>query len=335
MPKITIESKPRLFFPASHADESWRFKEKVVALIESYLQGLDDLYVFSPKTIANVVEDLAKVDAAYATISNPTELFEFVEVRDRAGTAGRDWVEQVMGRRTALGIEGATMVSTRRFSPSAIGLASDQNIKLRLLLPETDQNIKKWHRPDSIEVRKPLVEIVECRVVAGIGDRFAQFKADRVKSSEDNILVPTREPHRYRVVSLSRVFDVDVMLDQKRQDEFLAKVPKDNAFHLVVVGVEYEKPRLYLKVKELPSSVGSDRGNIFPIKAIAFVVRANRQFLNAPIAHRYKYLDAVSNQKIAEAIVAEATIEHQRYYICLVRHSWKGETFQLGGGFFR
>ena len=325
MPKITTEGKPRLFFPPSHANESWRLTEKVVALIESYLlQGLDDPYVFSSAKIPNIVGDPVKVDVAFSSIPDPKELVEFVEVRDRKRTAGKPWVDEVIGRMRELGMDAATMVSTKKFSPYAIRLAPTQNIALRLLHPETEENIRKWYRADFIGAW-PLVQIVKWHVEGTKVGTIQESEFGRVKTSENNILAPTREPQTYRVVPLSLVFDVDVMQHQERRDEFLAKVPEYGAFQKVSVSVPYEKPRLYWQS-------GAD---FLSIERIDFLVVTTRPFPNAPITHRYKYLDAVTNQRIAEAIVAEATIEHQRYYICLVRHAWNGETFQLGGGFFQ
>lgn len=335
MPKITVEGKPTLFFSTNDVDKSWRLKEKVIAVVESYLQGLDDLYVFSSIKLPNVVGDPTEVDGAFSNIPDPTESFRFVQVRDRADTEGRPWIEQVMGQRRSLGIDAVTVASTEQFSRYAIRLASRENIRLRLLHPETDENIKKWYKPDSIGVESPLVEIVTCSVLARIGDRIEEFKADRVKTLENNILVPAAEPHKYKVISLSRVFDVDVMQNQKHREGFLAEVPQDGVFHKATVPYQYEQPRLYLRVEGVPSVVAGDRGNIFPIGGIVFFVVVNRQFLNAPITHRYKYLDAVSKEKIAEVIVAEAEIEYQCHYICLVRHSCDDETSQLGGALFR
>jgi len=325
MPKITVEGKPTLFLPASDTDEFWRLTEKVVAVVESCLQERDDVYAFSPIKIPNVVGDPTQVDAAFSTISDPTEFFNFVQVRDRRDTQGRPWVEQVVGHMKVLEIDAATMVSTTQFSSYAIRLAPSQNIALRLLHPEIEENIKKWYKADSFGVEEPLIKIVECRVIAKIGDTFAQFKANQTRSSQNNILVPTTEPYTYSVVSLARVFDVDIMLDEKRHDELLSKVPRDGIFHEALVGIEYEKPRLFL----------SFRGDVFPITKIAFFVMVNRQFLTMPITRRYKYLDGVIKEKIAEAIVFEATVQGQRHYMCLVRRSCDGETFQLGGAFFR
>lgn len=143
MPKITVEGKPTLFLSAGAADKSWRLTEKIVAVVESCLQGRNDAYVFSSAKIPNVVGDLTEVDVAFSSVSDPTKLFEFVQVSERAGTQGRPWVEQVLGQMKELEIDAATVVSTEKFSPYAIRLARSQNIALRILHPETQKNIRK------------------------------------------------------------------------------------------------------------------------------------------------------------------------------------------------
>ncbi len=335
MPKVTIEGKPRLYFSTNAADKSWRLKEKISAVIESYFQGLDDLYVFSSKRIKNIVNDPEEVDVAFANISDPTSIFEFVQVRDRENTEGRPWVEQMLGQRNSLGVHAGIMVSTDQFSQPAIRLASKNNIRLRLLLPETDENIKLWYKPNTIGIQSPIVEIDHCSVLAKADDRILEFKADESKSLEDNILVPTTDMHKYRVVSLSRVFDVDVMHNETRQEDFLAKIPMDVEFHKANVAIEYKQPRLYLKAKPPYARGTGNNEGILPIMGIVFFVRANHQFLNFPIAHRYKYLNAISNECIAQAIIAEVYLENQQYYVCLVRHNIVGDNRNIGGAFFR
>ncbi|MDH5695320.1 MAG: restriction endonuclease, partial [Dehalococcoidia bacterium] len=310
---------------------------KIAAVIESYFQGLDDLYVFSPKRMKNVVDDPEEVDVAFASISDLTSIFEFVQVRDRKNTEGRPWVEQVLGQRNALGINAGIMVSTDQFSQPAIQLASKSNIRLRLLLPETDENIKLWYKPNNIGIQSPIVEIDHCSVLAKVDDRILEFKADESKSLEDNILVPTTDMHKYRVISLARVFDVDVMHNETRQEDFLAEIPMDVAFRKATVAIEYEQPRLYLKVQQpYMSGTGNSEG-ILPIVGIVFSVRANRQFFNLPIAYRYKYLDAIKNESIAQAIIAKVCLENQQYYVSLVRHRIVGDNRNvgIGGAFFR
>lgn len=335
MPKVTVEGKPRLFFSDNDPDKSWRLKEKIVAVVESYFQGLDDVYAFSSIGMRNVVGDSTEVDVAYSSIPDPTEAFEFVQVRDRAGTQGRPWVEQIMGQQRSLGINRATMVSTEPFSKKAIRLAKDQNINLRVLLPETEQNIKQWYTPDFIGIQKPLVQVTEASILARIGDKICEFKADAERSLENNILVPTGEADHYKAISLSRVFDVDVMQDTKRHDEFLEKIPEGAAFHKATVAMQYEQPRLYLKVVEPDEGGSGTAAQVQPISAMVFFVKATRQFTNYHISHRYKYVDALADEVIAQTIVSEAVVDKQRWYICLVRHSIGKENYQVGGAFFR
>jgi len=323
---ITTEGKPTLFFSASHADKSWRLTEKIVAVIESFLQGRDELFTLSSARIRDMAGDLEEVDVAYASMADPMDVFSSIEVRDRKEKVGRQYIQEIIGKRESLGIDTCKVVSTIGFTRDAIRLAShsEVNIPLRVLHPETEENIRKWYRADFIGAW-PMVQIVKWHVEGTKVGTIQESEVDRVKTSENNILVPTRKPHTYRVVPLPRVFDVEVMQHQKRRHEFLAKVPEYGAWQEVSVSIPYDKPRLYWQSGAL----------FLSIERIDFLVATTRPFPNAPITHRHKYLDAVTNQKIAEAIVAEATIEHQGYYICLARYSWVGETFQLGGGFFR
>ncbi len=333
MPKVSVEGKQTLFFSKNAADQSWRFKEKMVAVIESFFQNRNDLFTFSSTKIRDIVNDLEDLDAAFASIEDPTDFFSFVEVRDRGKKVGRQYIQEVMGKRTSLSIDTCKIVSTKGFTRNAIRLAFKVDIPLRMLLPESNQNIKKWFSPDYIGMESPLVEIAKCSVLARSGDKILEFKADQAKSLENNILVPTENPDKYKVISLSRVFDVDVMRNQKHREDFLANVPMDNKFHKATVSCQYEEPRLYLKVNKTGNDSHEDR--ILPIAAIVFFLLVSRQSVNAPINHRYKYLDAVTEEKIAEVIVADILVDKQPYYISLIRHSCDGESCQIGGASFR
>jgi hypothetical protein len=142
MPEITIEGKPQLFFSANASDKPWRLVERIVAVIESFFQDKDDVYTYSPAHIANVVGDPTEVDVAYSYVPDPRDAFQFVQVRDRNDIQGRPWVEQVLGQQQSLDISNSTMVSTEPFSGNAIRLAKEKSINLRVLLPETEENIR-------------------------------------------------------------------------------------------------------------------------------------------------------------------------------------------------
>lgn len=333
MPKVSVEGKQTLFFSKNAVDESWRFKEKISAVIESFFQNRDDLFTFSSIKVRDIVNDLEDLDAAFANIEDPNDLFSFIEVRDRGKKVGRQYIQEVMGKRTSLDIETCKIVSTKGFTRNAIRMASEVGIPLRLLLPESKQNIKKWFSPDYIGMQSPLVEIARCSILSRVGNKLQEFESDQAKSLGNNILVPTEDPHRYKIISLSRVFDVDIMRNQKYSEEFLSNVPMDNDFHKATVPYEYEEPRLYLKVEG--KSNDENKFNICPIAAIVFFVLVSQQSLHTPITHRYKYLDAVNEEKIAEVIVAETSAKKRPYYISLIRHSCDGQKCQIGGAFFR
>lgn len=191
---------------------------------------------------------------AYASMSDPTEYFSFVEVRDRSKKVGRQYIQEIMGKRTSLNIDACKVVSTKGFSRDAIHLAFHQDISLRLLTSETEQNIKRWFKPDVIQVEYPLSEIVKCSILARIGNKIYEFKAGREKVLENNILVFTKEPHRYRVISLSRIFNADVMHNPERRDKLCASIPADRMFHKAPpVAIQYKPARLYLRVEKTTS----------------------------------------------------------------------------------
>jgi len=334
MPSVTIEGKPRIFFSDNAPDEPWRLKEKVVSVIESYFQGVEDLYIFSSKRIPNVVGEPVEVDVAYTGVSDPTTVFEFIQIRDRQEIAGRPWVEQLLGQRTSFGLNAGIMVSTNQFSGNAVRLAKKFNIPLRLLLPETAENIKQWYISDTIGIQSPIIEISFCSILAKAENMVLEFKADRNKCIEDNILVATGRPHNYRVISLARVFDVDVMQNDIRREELLTKIPADNTFHKATLAIQYNQPRLYLKRNLANPSGGDSTKEIQPISAIIFFIQAKYLSLNMPITYRYRYLDATNKKCLAQAIIAEFDMGNQRNYICLVRHNIDGDNRNLGGAFF-
>lgn len=326
MPKLTLEGKPTLFFSTNEADKSWRLKEKVVAVIESYLQERDDIFTLSHAKITDVIGSLEEVDVAYTSLSDPRKFFSFVEVRDRSKKVGRPYIQEIMGKRDSLRIDACKVVSTRGFSRDAIRLASHKDIPLRLLASETEQNIKLWYKPDTVKVHAPLFEIVKCSILARIGDGISEFKADRKKVLENNILIPTEEPHRYKVISLLRVFEVDVMQNPEHRDELFSKLPEDRMFHKASIAIQYQNPRLYLKVKKQPSPI--------PIAAIVFFAMITGNTIDVKITERYKYLDAIKKKKIAALLLGSFEIKQKRHYICLMRYNCDGETCQLGGAFF-
>lgn len=335
MATVSTKGEQTLFFSKNEADASWRLKEKIVAVIESYLQDREDISTFSSTRIRDVVNDLEEVDIAYTSMSDPTEYFSFVEVRDRSSKVGRPYIQEVMGKRRSLGIDNCKIVSTKGFSQYAKRLASHQGIPLRRLVPETDENIKRWFKPDIMRVKIERFELVKCSVVVSIGDKAYEYRVEQEKMSEGSILVPTEESNRYRVTSLSRVFDLNIIQNSEVKDKLAAGVPADGKFH-ETGPVQYEPNQLYLRAKEAPPAIMDKRENyVYPIEAIVFFPRMSNTPKDARITERYKYLDAISGEKIAELPLANFEIGRKRHYACLVRYNCDDEGCQIGGALFQ
>jgi hypothetical protein len=233
-----------------------------------------------------------------------------------------------MGKRQSLEIDRCEIVSTKEFTGNAKRLASKVGISLRLLVPDSNSDSRKWYGGDHIQFESRLVNVEKCSIIAKIKDGFQEFQADRSKSSENNILVLTERPGTYRVVSLSQVFDVEVMRNKEHCDTMFERVPRGNALHKATVAYEYgEQDHFYfMQVRN---------HGIVPIAAIVFFVYAGNVSIDAPIGYRFRYTDAVSKKIMAEVVCAKLTLQEQLHYITLVRHSCDGQNCQLGGAFFR
>lgn len=334
MPKSIMRGEPTLFFSTNQADKSWRLKEKIIAIIESYLQDREDVFTYSSTKIKDIIGQLEEVDVAYTSISDPMSFFSFIEVRDRSNNVGRPYIQEIMGKKTSLNIDKCRVVSTKGFSPNAILLASRQNIPLRLLLPESKQNIKRWFKPDFFQVEYPAFKIIKCSVLVTKDNKTIEFKGGIKKILENNILVRTNKLHEYNVISISRVFNVDVMQNPERKEKAFANIPADGKYQKATIAIIYESPRLYLKAELPQTDTGKTKNFILPVKSIVFFTLLRRPVTCAKVSYQYKYLDAINNEKIGELIIGSFKIENKTHYICLLRYNCDAETCQLGGAFF-
>jgi len=325
MPKTTSIGKPTLFFREIQNEKKWRKTEKIVAIIESYLQDVENVYTFSSVDIKNVVEDPTEIDVAFSNIDDPAEFFNFVQVRDRSGGQGRPWVEQVIGQKNSLGINNATMVSTSSFSGEAIRLAKNQEIKLRLLLPESIDEIKKWFKPDYIGLEQPLTKIIHCSLLTSKGKQVQELKTDNKNLNEKSVLLPTQKPNEFHSIPLTKVFDVDVLQNPDRKEELFERIIPDNEFHEVTLAIEYKNPRLF----------AYSEGEILPIRVIIFKVQVKNHKIFFPIEESYKYLDADSSELLAQATIFVGQLSGQKYYATLIRHKCENSQCLLGGAFYQ
>jgi hypothetical protein len=325
MPSVTAEPKSTIFFSVNASDNSWRFIEKVVAIIELQFQGRDNLDTYSSKKINNIVGDTEELDVVYSDISDPSSVFNFVQVRDRDEIEGRPWVQQILGQRATLGINAGILVSTSSFSKPAIRSAQQAGIPLRVLQNETRENTIKWFTPDTVGVFFHSAIVDHCSIVVNHNNNNFEFRADKPKCSDNNILVSTTIQDEYNMISLNKVFDVDVTQNNPKYTELFEKIPKDGIVHNTTAVANYSEPHLFLKVNPSEPDKEFQPQEIVPISAIVFYIQIVKQMIDAPITKRYKYVDAINDKCIAQAIVAETKIDNQTNYLCLVKHRYDGE----------
>jgi hypothetical protein len=322
MPQVSTPGKPRIFFNDNSDDKEWRLAEKVTALIESYFQGHEDLFVYSPSRVRNVVGDHEELDVTYATVDDPTSAFEFVQVRDRNQVEGRPWIQQVLGQRETQQWHSGTVVSTHGFADTAIRLSAQQGLRLRLLLPEEPQN-QAWIQNDALGQSTMSVVIHCCDIAISCSNGTRRFRAEGEKCELPLIMVPRDAPDKALRVSLKSVFDTEVL--NERENDILAHRNENNEVVNLCVCVQHETPYLQAQVD---TEVGT-------VTELAFLISAKLNHTRYPITHRYKYLDGITNERIAEAVMAKFTQNSDTWYFCLVMVPNKDGAMRIGGSLFR
>jgi hypothetical protein len=327
MPRVTLDGKRRFFFTSTDDEKDWRVKEKIVAVIESILQPID-AFAFSPKRVKNLVGDLEELDVVFQPIGDPTEPFSFVQVRNRGGSQGRPWLQQLIGQQETLGLRKGTLVSTSGFADTARKLASAKGIPIRTLSRDRDGNIGRWFRPRSFGVNIEVFSPVRCSVVAiSEGEPVTkEFENDDLETG--TTLIADYEADLFRVVPPRGLFDRLVM-SSPAPSKWLSDVLErdgDGARGTVTVDVTKDRSPVWLGRAEGERPL--------PVMAVVFFVEMNRQSIEAPVVDRYRYEDAQTGQELAEAVIGEFTLGGVRNYIALVRTNCDGGTCKLGGGFF-
>lgn len=85
----------------------------------------------------------AELDILITGKVGTTEVRRMIECRDRPskGAAPREWIQQLMGRRTDLGVHSVIAVSSTGFAPGVADLAKAQNIDLRTFETLTAEDV--------------------------------------------------------------------------------------------------------------------------------------------------------------------------------------------------
>src|SRR5262245_56901586 len=126
MPSVTAKGKPGVFLATSHSDKEWRLQEQLVALFESNLCDSESAITFSPMDVPDVIGSTENVDVVFAAAKNTTSYLSFVEVRDRSTKVGRQYVQEIIGKRKSVAIPDCAIVSTAGFTKDAMRLATHE-----------------------------------------------------------------------------------------------------------------------------------------------------------------------------------------------------------------
>lgn len=320
MPVASSPGKPLLFFSAHHADKEWRLKEKLVAVIESYLQPVADPYTFSNARLLDVIGSTEEVDVAFSTTGDPRAAFSFVEVRDRNKKVGRPYIQQIIGKMKTLGVHQCAVVSTRGFAQKAIRLAEHEGIRIRVLSRSTPEK-QSWYTAQSIEIRQPVLRIDHGSVLASVNGAIQEFTC---AGDQATLLAPTADADQYRAVPLARIFEVDFLGRPETRRQVWERVPKDGQIHRATYSMTYKTPVLQLECK----------GSRYPVGGIVYFAEIGVLAAPAPVADAYEYIDGSTQGLLAQLILAPFSLGGQQRYACLVRHSCDGERCKIGGAFF-
>lgn len=151
-----------------------RFLERIVASIETLI---DDgiAHVQSPAYIdGRLSGSKREVDVAIISSIGSSEVLAIIEVRDRGGHQGPDWIEQVSTKRRDVGAQVAIAVSSGGFTSGAEALAAHEGIQIRTI---ADVNVSEllnriyWNLPTFNFITSQSLQ-----VAAIINDEFGQHE---------------------------------------------------------------------------------------------------------------------------------------------------------------
>jgi hypothetical protein len=334
LPSINIQGKQAIFFSRNDANKPWRQYEKIIAAFEGALQPRDDVLTFSSVKVTDIIGRPEQVDIALVNPSNPSDYFSFVEVRNRDENVGRPYIQEVMGKKISLNKDDCKIVSTKGFAPDAITLATHQGISLRILLPETVQNIKKWFSAGGITINKrPLIRISKYVVVTKQGEGYRSVEIMGSNDNHSEILAPTGDPNAYRVIPPVAALNAECLKHRDDVSKLFDNIPEDGKFHQVAP-ITIEFPNKPLRFRLINVSTTVQDSPLIPIEAIVFFIEASKFTAFAPIEERYRYIDAATNEVMAQAILTKCQVEDKILYTLLARHSCDGVRCKLAGAAF-
>jgi hypothetical protein len=124
--------------------------EQLVAFIESELAGPQFTVTTNERRHNSDGRPIAEFDIVVRGKIGSGKIAWLIECRDRAETAGVDWIQQLPTRRHDHGFDKVTAVSTSGFTNPAIECARNNNIELRTMQDVPPPDLLTWLRVPSV-----------------------------------------------------------------------------------------------------------------------------------------------------------------------------------------
>lgn len=246
------------------------------------------------------------MDAAYSYVPDPTRLFSFIEVRDRSANIGRGYIQEIMGKRKALGVDDCCIVSTKGFAPDALKLADHEGIRARSIEAAGDRE-SDFFRLQEFVVQQTAPDIQSCKVLVLDAERqrTRTFAVPGAEVFERELLVMTPEGER---LGLPLELLLDRVLASGGWQQL--KAAKGEATSL---GFRQAGPGLKLRYTEADTGLARE----VDVLAVTYVVQARVGEARLPKGDTYYYRDAISGDLLAEAVLFMTPL--QSTAVCMVR----------------
>jgi len=334
MPTITTRGRQQIFFGSNDSEKEWRFKEKITAVLELELHGRDDIYVRSPANVRNTAGDLEELDAVFVEVDGPEEYFEFVQVRDRVGTQGRPWLQQILGQKDTVDISNAIAVSTSAFAGTVVGLAKDRNVKLRLLHPLNEETSFKWY-PDQMQINISDTKLCHCIVAMDTTDGIKKYEVPTEKIDKQIVGIPLDDvSESIRLIAPWQWLNIDVFNNdnyKKEIEDAYKEIESDGEYHeMPSIKLEYKtsKPTRWIY------DYNNENREHQAIVGAGFYVKCKKYHVVVFFDRKFSYIDAISGNEIAQIVLGEFKDKNMSHYAALIRHSCTEENYKVGSALF-
>jgi hypothetical protein len=141
--------------------------ETLVALVERLLEEMP-VVIQSPEYIIGRRSDSPReIDVTIRGTVGSATVLVMVECRDRDGTQGVGWIDQVVGKREDVGADKAVVVCSAGFSEPAIRAAQAVGIELRTMTQLSESDLLPWVDPSfmSVDVDLRKSHLVGCNLI--------------------------------------------------------------------------------------------------------------------------------------------------------------------------